>query len=179
MPEDNKEGKKIDGGWAEENQPEEREQAKSQVVAKLNELIGVLKVNNEIQKGKTTAIVKATEAMNALLTTLVGQSRKELPDKTQIPPTNIIQKTEGTPLPEPEPSTGSITDQISNVKMMFTEDLENLLSFEEKEDYIKIKPRQFLGSENFAKIASIVRGIGGDYVSAGKESHFRVSKKAE
>jgi hypothetical protein len=52
-----------------------------------------------------------------------------------------------------------------------------LLSFEEKVEYIIIKPRQFLGSENFAKIASIVRGIGGDYVSAGKESHFRVPRK--
>jgi len=61
--------------------------------------------------------------------------------------------------------------------MMFPEDLEDLLSFEEKQDHIMIKPRQFLGSDNFAKIASIVRGIGGDYVSAGKESHFRVPKK--
>jgi len=40
-----------------------------------------------------------------------------------------------------------------------------------------IKPRQFLGSENFAKIASTVRGIGGEYISAGKESHFRVPRK--
>jgi len=66
---------------------------------------------------------------------------------------------------------------VEDIKMMFPEDLENLLSFEEKEDYIMIKPRQFLGSENFAKIASVVRGIGGDYVSAGKASHFRVPRK--
>jgi hypothetical protein len=66
---------------------------------------------------------------------------------------------------------------IEDIKMMFPEDLENLLNFEEKDDYIIIKPRQFLGSENFAKIASVVRGIGGDYVSAGKASHFRVPKK--
>jgi hypothetical protein len=66
---------------------------------------------------------------------------------------------------------------IEDIKMMFPEELENLLSFEEKEDYIIIKPRQFLGSENFAKIASVVRGIGGEYISAGKSSHFRVPKK--
>jgi hypothetical protein len=66
---------------------------------------------------------------------------------------------------------------IEDIKMMLPEDLENLLSFEEKEDYIIIKPRQFLGSENFAKIASAVRGIGGEYISAGKASHFRVPKK--
>jgi hypothetical protein len=66
---------------------------------------------------------------------------------------------------------------IEDIRMMFPEDLENLLSFEEKEDYIVIKPRQFLGSENFAKIASTVRGMGGEYISAGKASHFRVPKK--
>jgi len=50
------------------------------------------------------------------------------------------------------------------------------LSFEEKGEYIIIKPKQFLGSENFAKIASAVRGMGGEYISAGKDSHFRVPK---
>jgi hypothetical protein len=66
---------------------------------------------------------------------------------------------------------------IEDIRMVFTEDLEHLLSFEEKGDYIIVKPRQFLGSENFAKIASAVRGIGGEYISAGRDSHFRVPKK--
>jgi hypothetical protein len=66
---------------------------------------------------------------------------------------------------------------IEDVRIAFPEDLEKLLSFEEKDDYIMVKPRQFLGSENFAKIASAVRGMSGEYISAGKESHFRVPKK--
>jgi hypothetical protein len=66
---------------------------------------------------------------------------------------------------------------IEDVRMALPEDLEHLLSFEEKGDYIIVKPRQFLGSENFAKIASAVRGIGGEYISAGRDSHFRVPKK--
>jgi hypothetical protein len=66
---------------------------------------------------------------------------------------------------------------IEDIRMVFPEDLEHLLSFEEKGDYIIIKPRQFLGSENFAKIASAVRGVGGEYISAGRDSHFRVPKK--
>ncbi|MBS7616562.1 hypothetical protein KEJ45_05135 [Candidatus Bathyarchaeota archaeon] len=66
---------------------------------------------------------------------------------------------------------------IEDVKMMFPEELENLLNFEDKGDYVMIKPRQYLGAENFAKIAQIARGAGGDYVSAGKDSHFRVPKK--
>ena len=66
---------------------------------------------------------------------------------------------------------------IDEIRMSFPEELENRLGFEEKEDYIIIKPKQFLGSENFAKIASAVRGMGGEYISAGKDSHFRVPKK--
>jgi hypothetical protein len=66
---------------------------------------------------------------------------------------------------------------LDDIRMSFPEDLENLLIFEEKADYIMIKPKQFLGSENFAKIASAVRGMGGEYISAGKDSHFRVPKK--
>ena len=66
---------------------------------------------------------------------------------------------------------------IDDIRVVFPENLEALLSFEEKGDYIMVKPRQFLGSENFAKIASAVRGLGGEYISAGKDSHFRVPKK--
>jgi hypothetical protein len=83
----------------------------------------------------------------------------------------LSQSVAGAPQPQEK------SKVIEDIKMMFPEDLENLLSFEEKEDYIMIKPRQFLGSDNFSKIASVVRGAGGDYVSAGKASHFRVPKK--
>jgi len=65
---------------------------------------------------------------------------------------------------------------IEDVRMMFTKELEELLDFEEKEDYIRVKPRKYLGSDNFAKIASTIRGAGGEYISAGRESHFRIPK---
>lgn len=66
---------------------------------------------------------------------------------------------------------------VDDIRMSFPEELESRLSFDEKGDYIIIKPKMFLGSENFAKIASAVRGMGGEYISAGKDSHFRVPKK--
>jgi hypothetical protein len=66
---------------------------------------------------------------------------------------------------------------LDDIRMSFPEELEARLGFEEKGDFIIIKPKQFLGSENFAKIASAVRGMGGEYISAGKDSHFRVPKK--
>jgi len=75
------------------------------------------------------------------------------------------------------PTTKSSSSAVENIRMVFSPELDSLLSFEEKNDYVIIKPKQFLGSENFAKIASTVRGIGGEYISAGRDSHFRVYKK--
>lgn len=89
-------------------------------------------------------------------------------------------QTPPTATPAPAPAARQVSDKsktLEDIRMMFPEDLDNLLTFEEKTDYIMIKPRQFLGSENFAKIASTVRGIGGEYISAGRDSHFRVYKK--
>jgi len=65
-----------------------------------------------------------------------------------------------------------------DIKAAFPKELEGMLFFEDADKYIVIKPRQYLGSENFAKIASIVRSEGGEYISAGKESHFRVPKES-
>ncbi|MCW3995102.1 MAG: hypothetical protein NWE98_02990 [Candidatus Bathyarchaeota archaeon] len=82
-----------------------------------------------------------------------------------------------TPPPQPTPRELNKLRTIDDIRMSFPEELEARLGFEEKGDYIIIKPKQFLGSENFAKIASAVRGMGGEYISAGKDSHFRVPKK--
>lgn len=100
---------------------------------------------------------------------IVSASLKSLAVSQLAPPTPTPTVPE---TPQAEKPLG-----IEDVKMMFPEDLEGLLNFEDKGEYIKITPRQYLGAENFAKIAQIVRGAGGDYISAGKESHFRVPKK--
>ncbi len=96
--------------------------------------------------------------------------------------TSLTPKTY-TPAPTPPPTQASTATPIQmqrsldDIRMSFPEELEARLGFEEKGDYIIIKPKSFLGSENFAKIASAVRGMGGEYISAGKDSHFRVPKK--
>lgn len=66
---------------------------------------------------------------------------------------------------------------LSPVKQAFPEDLKALLIFEESKDAVIIKPKEFLGSANFAKIAAVVRELKGEYISAGKKSHFRIPKK--
>ena len=66
---------------------------------------------------------------------------------------------------------------IKDVKQAFSSELVGMLTFEEKEEYVIVRPRRFLGSDNFAKIASIIRNLGGEYISAGKKSHFEVPKE--
>jgi len=66
---------------------------------------------------------------------------------------------------------------LETVRNSFSEDLRSLLGFQENEEYVIIKPQAFLGSENFARIAEIVKKFNGEYVSAGKGSYFRVPKR--
>jgi len=68
------------------------------------------------------------------------------------------------------------TRDINDVKQAFSSELAGMLLFEESGKFVIVKPRRFLGSDNFAKIASIVRDLGGEYVSAGRNSHFNVPK---
>jgi hypothetical protein len=91
---------------------------------------------------------------------------------TQAPATAALQVSVTVPR-----ESSSKLRSLDDIRMSFPEELESRLGFEEKGDYIIIKPKQFLGSDNFAKIASAVRGMGGEYISAGKDSHFRVPKK--
>ena len=66
---------------------------------------------------------------------------------------------------------------IEAVKQAFSSELAGMLTFEESENYVIVRPRRFLGSDNFAQIASIVRNLGGEYISAGRNSHFKVPKE--
>jgi hypothetical protein len=84
---------------------------------------------------------------------------------------------EAAPQPAPPLPPPAKAKAVKDVQALFPDDLMQMLEFEETEEYVKIKPRQYLGSGNFAKIASIIRGAGGEYISAGKQSHFRVPKE--
>jgi hypothetical protein len=66
---------------------------------------------------------------------------------------------------------------INDVKQAFSSELAGMLVFEDIGKFIVVKPRRFLGSDNFARIASIIRELGGEYVSAGRNSHFNVPKE--
>ena len=80
--------------------------------------------------------------------------------------------------PSPGISKAEKVRTIDDVQKVFPQDLLGLLLFEVTDDYIIVKPRHYLGPENFARIASIIREqLKGEYVSHGKESHFKVPRK--
>jgi hypothetical protein len=64
---------------------------------------------------------------------------------------------------------------IEKVKALFPADIAELLTFQEQAGYVIIKPKQYLGAEFFANVARIIREAGGEYISAGKDSHFRIA----
>ncbi len=128
---------------------------------KLNELVGKVE-ELTVKLAKVSEELKSVSASLKSLAT--GQPNHPAPPTQTAPP------------PAP-PATGQKLRTLDDIRMSFPEELESLLGFEEKGDYIIIKLMGFLGSEKFAKIASAVRGMGGEYISAGKESHFRVPKK--
>jgi hypothetical protein len=138
----------------------------SQLVEKIDELLSVLKDVSEDLK-TVSASVKSLAVSQITSKPSVTTSSVKTPA-----PTSRSAPSTGTEIP-----VGEKSQSIEDLRMMFPEDLDHMLSFEEKGEYVIIKPKQFLGSENFAKIASTVRGMGGEYISAGRDSHFRVYKK--
>lgn len=133
----------------------------------------------EVMSEEKEKIEKLTERIDELLIILnsVAEDLRQVSGSLKSLAVSQITQPAAISTPASAPEVYGKKKSVEDIKMMFPEDLENMLSFEEKPDYIMIKPRQFLGSDNFAKIASIVRGIGGEYISAGKGSHFRVPKK--
>jgi hypothetical protein len=128
---------------------------------------------------------KVTEELRSIQASIKSLSGGQSPLQPPVVPKPVAPKPAFTP-PPPAPSApvapapamgGTKLRSLDDIRMSFPEELEARLGFEDKGEYITIKPKQFLGSDNFAKIASAVRGMGGEYISAGKDSHFRVPKK--
>lgn len=118
---------------------------------------------------------KITKRLDELLVVLQSIS-EDVSDLSKSVKLAIGTKTiQSSPL-VPKTKIAENNKSVDQVRTIFPKNLEKMLEFKEKVDYIIIKPRQFLGSDYFAKIASIARELGGEYISAGRDSHFRVPK---
>ncbi len=132
-----------------------------QIVQRIDELLAVMRDVSEDLKTISASLKSMAVGQITAKPTTAQPSTKTVPAAAPRPAA-------------PAPSAGQ---NIEDIRMMFPQELDTMLAFEDKGDYVMIKPKQFLGSENFAKIASTIRGIGGEYISAGRDSHFRVYKK--
>ncbi|MDR0797619.1 MAG: hypothetical protein LBE70_02715 [Nitrososphaerota archaeon] len=147
-----------------------------QLSEKVDELVGII--------NKITEELKAVSVSIKLFS--VSQNQTQTTTTTALNTTTSITSPQlnATSIPSSAEVNSIITSQtetrlrtIDDVRMSFPEDLEVKLVFEDNGNYISVKPKQFLGSDNFAKIASAIRGMSGEYISAGKDSHFRIPKK--
>jgi SepF-like predicted cell division protein (DUF552 family) len=85
-------------------------------------------------------------------------------------------KSEAAPTPTPIKTTHN--KAIDAARWLFPEEIEAKLNFEEKGNDIIIKLKEFLrDKDTFAKIAGTIKENGGEYISAGKDTHFRLPKK--
>jgi hypothetical protein len=141
----------------------------NQLLAKVEEINATMnKMSEELRSVSASLKSLAVGQITQPPTVHVTASPKpaSAPSHTPSPPTATAPASEGSKL-----------RSLDDIRMSFPEELEARLSFEEKGEYIIIKPKQFLGSDNFAKIAAASRGMGGEYISLGKDSHFRIPKK--
>ena len=67
---------------------------------------------------------------------------------------------------------------IDDVQRVFPDSLAGTVYFEETDEHIIVRPRGYLGPDTFKEIAEIVRDrLGGDYMSAGRDSHFLIPRR--
>jgi hypothetical protein len=129
--------------------------------------------------GKLCAILDELKMLNATFSKASSESRTfQQPAPIQSPAANKAEPTTQSTAPlvmSPKP-----TEQTPRVKeiLVALEPVADLLKIDTEGSsmFVMVKPASFLGPENFAKVASVIRALGGQYVSAGKNSHFEISK---
>ena len=117
-------------------------------------------INNLVQK--IDELLNVLKVITSDLSAVSNSLKKVNKPTTSVLQTSIVEKK-------------SKIKDIEDVKEAFSSELRDMLLFEKTGNYIIVKPKRFLGSDNFARIASIVRELEGEYISAGRNSHFKIS----
>lgn len=178
MSGENKENKQEIPPWADPSQVGQEEKDKMPAPSPIDPKRDYLTIFKE----KMDELKDAVDSQNAQWAHHLDRIAMALekiankPSQMGISPTTPKPPATPTPAPAPTPAPTPYPF-MTRIKDMFPQDLQDMLNFNQDGKTIIIKPRRFLGSDNFAKIASIVRQAGGEYVSAGKESHFKVQEK--
>ena len=130
------------------------------------------KVEKKGKKGKDETI---GEALIELTKTLIEQNKQKIKlGQDLLNATNrnheiLTSLQTGTAIAQSDKG----INPYERVERLFPDDIRAKLNLSIEGNEWVARPRHYLGTEDFAKTASIVRELGGRYVSAGKESHFR------
>ena len=139
------------------------------LIRRVDELIRILKFLSE-DLAEISKNLKASSSLSP--STQPSEPPKRLPQPKSAQKTITV---EGAPT---SPAVPAKIGSAEDVQAAFPPELSEMLFFEVADDYVVVKPRQYLGSDNFRQIASVVRDqLGGEYVSAGKDSHFRIPQR--
>ena len=65
----------------------------------------------------------------------------------------------------------TLMDKVTNG---IPENLRKDLTFEDTQSGVVVRPRRYLGKQDFSTIARAITSLGGEYVSSGKNSHWVV-----
>ena len=68
-------------------------------------------------------------------------------------------------------------EDVAEIEMWLKEEL-HLVSVEDEGDYVVIRPKEFLPPEHFKRIHVKIDRHRGEYVSNGRQSHWRILKNA-
>ena len=70
-------------------------------------------------------------------------------------------------------------DILEKAERMFPNEIIDKIEIEVSDSHLIVRPKQFLGSKLFSELADIARNkLGGEYISAGKDSHFKIPLEA-
>ena len=124
--------------------------------------------------------IKKMEEIAVLLGLIAGDLKEiceELKAAASVPkPGEAMSEAKAEPVKiEVKEEAGPLT--LGRVQEMFPENLLSKLYFEDAGDSIIIRPRSYLGDE-FREVARIACDqLGGVYIGAGKNSHFKIPKE--
>jgi len=124
--------------------------------------------------GRLSAILDEMKMLNSVFSK--ASEPKTFVNPVQPIASNIPPVQSTAPLVMPPPA----TEQTPRIKEILAalEPVKDILIIDTEGSamFVMVKPSSFLGPENFAKVAQLIRSIGGQYVSAGKNTHFEIPK---
>lgn len=65
-------------------------------------------------------------------------------------------------------------DIVQKVKERFLDKWVERIEFSRQGNFIIVKTKQYLNTDDFEELRAVIRDFGGEYVSAGKDSHFKI-----